>query len=424
MPRVRQGAGRAVEPVREIHRLLGLSRVQVQTELAGKRARRGPAHRRALPGVRQANGHQARALREVHRVLGLPGVQDHEARDARHRVPSAGVHGAAHRAPLAAGPRVLRLLGLPDLQVRRLAAARPGAVPEVWRPVYDRARRARPRAPAVRARGVRLRAGGRDLGRMSDPLSAFLTYLSLEKAASPHTLRSYRSDLCEFRTFVGPEKPLKQVDGRMVRAYLAHLHSRGLDASSVARKLAALRSWFRFLVRRRVLARNVAREIRGPRLGRKLVSFLPIDEAQVLVDGKAVGGAARERDVAILELLYATGLRVSELNGLDMDDVDPGRQNLRVLGQRREERIGSLRDPAARALDAYLGRRAERRGTLFTNHRAGRLSVRAIHAIVRKSAAASGIARRASPHTLRPTIAAPLPDAGAAPPGIPRPLGP
>src|SRR5438128_1008411 len=103
---------------------------------------------------------------------------------------------------------------------------------------------------------------------MSDPLSAFLTYLSLEKAASPHTLRSYRSDLCEFRTFVGPEKPLKQVDGRMVRAYLAHLHSRGLDASSVARKLAALRSWFRFLVRRRVLARNVAREIRGPRARR------------------------------------------------------------------------------------------------------------------------------------------------------------
>src|SRR5207249_3824425 len=213
---------------------------------------------------------------------------------------------------------------------------------------------------------------------MSDPLSAFLTYLSLEKAASPHTLRSYRSDLCEFRTFVGPEKPLTQVDGRMVRAYLAHLHSRGLDASSVARKLAALRSWFRFLVRRRVLARNVAREIRGPRLGRKLVSFLPIDEAQVLVDGKAVGGAARERDVAILELLYATGLRVSELTGLDMDDVDRAGQTVRVLGKGRKERIVPFGDRAARALDAYLGRRAERRGTLFANQRGGRLSARAV----------------------------------------------
>jgi len=248
---------------------------------------------------------------------------------------------------------------------------------------------------------------------MSDPLSAFLTYLSLEKAASPHTLRSYRSDLCEFRTFVGPEKPLKQVDGRMVRAYLAHLHSRGLDASSVARKLAALRSWFRFLVRRRVLARNVAREIRGPRLGRKLVSFLPIDEAQVLVDGKAVGGAARERDVAILELLYATGLRVSELTALDMDDVDRAGQTVRVLGKGRKERIVPFGDRAARALDAYLGQRAERRGTLFANQRGSRLSARAVHAIVRKSAVAAGIARRVSPHTLRHTFATHLLDAGA-----------
>jgi len=248
---------------------------------------------------------------------------------------------------------------------------------------------------------------------MSDPLSAFLTYLSLEKAASPHTLRSYRSDLCEFRAFVGPEKPLKQVDGRMVRAYLAHLHSRGLDASSVARKLAALRSWFRFLVRRRVLARNVAREIRGPRLGRKLVSFLPIDEAQVLVDGKAIGGAARERDVAILELLYATGLRVSELTALDMDDVDRAGQTVRVLGKGRKERIVPFGDRAARALDAYLAWRAERRGTLFRNQRGSRLSARAVHAIVRKSAVAAGIARRVSPHTLRHTFATHLLDAGA-----------
>src|SRR3989441_13330121 len=139
---------------------------------------------------------------------------------------------------------------------------------------------------------------------MSDPLTAFLTYLSLEKAASPHTLRSYRSDLCEFLAFVGPEKPLKQVDGRMVRAYLAHLHSRGLDASSVARKLAALRSWFRFLVRRRGAARNVDREIRGPRLGRKLVSVLPIDEAQGLVGGEAGRAGPRRAGGAVLALPY------------------------------------------------------------------------------------------------------------------------
>jgi len=248
---------------------------------------------------------------------------------------------------------------------------------------------------------------------MSDPLAAYLKYLTLEKDASPHTLRSYRSDLREFQAFVGPDTPLGEVDGRAVRAYLAHLCARGLDGASVARKLAALRSWFRFLVRRGRLARNVARDVRGPRLGRKLVSFLPIDEAQVLVEGKAVGGVARERDVAILELLYATGLRVSELVGLDGEDVDRAGQTVRVLGKGRKERIVPFGRRAARALDAYLGQRAERRGPLFTNHRGGRLSVRAIHAIVRRSAAASGIVRRVSPHTLRHTFATHLLDAGA-----------
>src|SRR5207245_5427804 len=109
---------------------------------------------------------------------------------------------------------------------------------------------------------------------------------------------------------------LRGVDARAVRAYLAHLHGRGLDAVTIARKLAALRGWFRFLVRRGVLERNVAREVRGPRLPRKLVSFLPIDEAMSLMDARALDGAGRARDTAVLELLYATGLRVSELAGL------------------------------------------------------------------------------------------------------------
>ncbi len=218
---------------------------------------------------------------------------------------------------------------------------------------------------------------------MKDPLSAFLRYLSLEKDASPHTLRSYRSDLVEFGRFVGRDTPLDAVDPRTVRAYLAHLHARRLEPASVGRKLAALRSWFRFLVRRGALRRNAAREVRGPRLPRKLVSFLPLDEATALVEGRALAGAARARDLAILELLYATGLRVSELAGLDLDAVD------------------------------RLGERGAARGPFFTNRRGGRLTPRAIHAIVRRSAAAAGITRRVSPHTLRHTFATHLLDAGA-----------
>ena len=248
---------------------------------------------------------------------------------------------------------------------------------------------------------------------MNDPLSAFLRHLSFEKDASPHTVRSYRSDLLEFKTFVGGDQTLDGVDQRTVRAYLAHLHSRGLEAASVARKLAALRSWFRFLVRRGVLAKNAAREVRSPRLPKKLVSFLPIDEATALVEAKAVGGGERARDVAVLELLYATGLRVSELVGLDLDAVDRSARTVRVLGKGRKERIVPFGGQAARALEAYLGRRAESRGPLFVNRRGGRLTVRAIHTIVRRSAAAAGITRRVSPHTLRHTFATHLLDAGA-----------
>ncbi len=248
---------------------------------------------------------------------------------------------------------------------------------------------------------------------MNDPLSAFLRYLALERDASPHTLRSYRSDLAEFGRFVGPGKGLDIVDARTVRGYLAHLHARRLEPASVGRKLAALRSWFRFLVRRGALQRNAAREVRGPRLPKKLVSFLPIDEATALVEGKALRGAARPRDLAILELLYASGLRVSELAALTLDAVDRAGRTVRVLGKGRKERIVPFGASAARALEAYLADRAATRGPLFTNHRGGRLTPRAIHAIVRRSAVAAGIARRVSPHTLRHTFATHLLDAGA-----------
>ena len=248
---------------------------------------------------------------------------------------------------------------------------------------------------------------------MNDPRSAFLRYLALERDASPHTLRSYRSDLAEFERFVGPGKALDAVDARTVRGYLAHLHARRLEPASVGRKLAALRSWFRFLVRRGALQRNAAREVRGPRVPKKLVSFLPIDEATALVEGKALRGTARPRDLAILELLYASGLRVSELAALTLDAVDRAGRTVRVLGKGRKERIVPFGASAARALEAYLAGRAATCGPLFTNHRGGRLTPRAIHAIVRRSAVAAGIARRVSPHTLRHTFATHLLDAGA-----------
>ncbi|HEX2439408.1 MAG TPA: tyrosine recombinase XerC [Methylomirabilota bacterium] len=250
---------------------------------------------------------------------------------------------------------------------------------------------------------------------MNDPLGAFLRHLAVERNASSHTLRSYRTDLTDFQRFLTERglSGLADADSRAVRAWLTTLHARGLSPVSIARKLAAVRSCGRFLVRRGVTERNAAREVRAPRTPRRLVPFLPIDEATQLVDGRALGGATRVRDLAILELLYASGLRVSELSGLDVDALDRGDRTVRVLGKGRKERIVPYGGQAERALAAWLALRGERRGPLFTNARGGRLGVRSVHTIVRRSARAAGIVRRVSPHTLRHSFATHLLDAGA-----------
>jgi integrase/recombinase XerC len=249
---------------------------------------------------------------------------------------------------------------------------------------------------------------------MKQPVTAFLRHLAVEKNASPHTLRSYRSDLADFEQHLAATSTtLVSVDVRAVRGWLAALHRRGLDPASVARKLAAVRSFYRFLVRRGGVERNPAREVRGPRLTRKLVGFLPIDDATALVGARGLAGAARARDVAILELLYATGLRVSELASLDLETVDRETRTVRVLGKGRKERMVPYGGAAAQALDAYLGARATTRGPVFVSARGARLGVRSIRTIVGRAAGAAGVTRRVTPHTLRHTFATHLLDAGA-----------
>jgi integrase/recombinase XerC len=251
---------------------------------------------------------------------------------------------------------------------------------------------------------------------MSEPLGGFLRYLRLEKQQSPHTLRSYRSDLEQFQCYLAEttgsrtaNEMLQAVDARVVRAWLMHLHGLGLEPASIARKLAALRSWLRFLVRRGDLSRNPAADVRGPRLTRKLAGFLPADESQALLDG----GPAPERDRALLELLYASGLRVSELAGLDLDDVDLAQRTVRVLGKGAKERFVPFGAPAAAALDGYLEGRGHGAGPLFLGRRGRRLGVRSIFDVVRRRARAAGITRRVTPHTLRHTFATHLLDRGA-----------
>jgi integrase/recombinase XerC len=250
---------------------------------------------------------------------------------------------------------------------------------------------------------------------MKQPVAAFLRHLEVEKQASPHTLRAYRRDLAQWIAFLAASSSdgAPAANARDVRAWLAALHARGLDAVSVARKLAAVRSFYRFLARHGVVRRNPAREVRAPRVARKLVTFLPADEAVAVIEARPVTGAARARDLAVIEMLYATGLRVSELAGLDIDDVDHDARTVRVLGKGNKERIVPYGAPAARALEAYLGRRSRGTGPVFLNPRGGRLTVRSIHTIVRRAARVAGVTRRVSPHTLRHTFATHLLDRGA-----------
>ena len=246
--------------------------------------------------------------------------------------------------------------------------------------------------------------------------AAFLRHLEVERGASSHTLRSYRVDLADFSSFVARHAPgtaVSAVDSRIVRAWVVDLHARRLAPATIGRRLAAVRSWLRFLVRRGVLRTNPARDVRSPRLPKTLPNFLPVDDAKTLVDGRAVGGAARTRDLAILELLYASGLRVSELAGLDLDDVDRSDQTLRVLGKGGKERVVPYGEAAARALESHLSQRGFDDGPLFVNPRGRRLTVRSMHTIVRRSARAAGLVRRVTPHTLRHSFATHLLDGGA-----------
>ena len=242
---------------------------------------------------------------------------------------------------------------------------------------------------------------------MDDAIGAFLEYLAVERGASAHTIRGYAGDLREFSAFLRRAGDLgpAAIDMRSVRAYLASLHQRGLAKSSIGRKLASVRSCLRFLARRGVIEQNPARLVRSPRPPRRLPSFLPKDESKQLLDRAPVPSASGRRDHALLEVLYATGIRVAECCGLDGTDVDRSHGTVRVLGKGDKERVVPVGEVALEAIDAYLAARGRPDGPLFTNTRGGRLTTRSAQRIVGRQARLSGTSRRVTPHTLRHTFA-------------------
>ena len=250
-------------------------------------------------------------------------------------------------------------------------------------------------------------------------IDRFQQYLAIERNVSPHTCAGYRRDLGEFRRFLATHggadaADLQRIDHLLLRRYLAELHQRN-QRTSIARKLSALRTFFRYLVREGALSANPAEGVATPKRNRYLPKTLSVDEATALMEHGHGSTLLALRDRAILELLYSSGLRVSELTGLNVGGLDLRDNLVRVLGKGRKERIVPVGRKAHEALSAYL----EARGAvgddqpLFTNHRGGRLTPRSVQRHLKTRLLKAGVLKDISPHALRHSFATHLLDGGA-----------
>ncbi len=253
---------------------------------------------------------------------------------------------------------------------------------------------------------------------MLQEITTFIQYLKAERNASPHTLEAYERDLQQFAFFIrkefGETFPIQKITHLHIRRYLASVHKE-LSKSSVGRKLAAIRSLFRFLLRRGVLEKNPAELVSSPKREKKLPFHLDIDEVTTLIEAPAAITPLSIRDRAILETLYSSGLRVSELTGLNIGGADLVTGTVKVLGKGGKERIVPLGSKAIKALEEYLELRTGRelQTPLFLNARGGRLTRRSVARIVDRYMIHLETMKKASPHTLRHTFATHLLEGGA-----------
>lgn len=252
-------------------------------------------------------------------------------------------------------------------------------------------------------------------------LDAYLVYLRAERNASPYTIRNYGDDVRGFLRYVQAQGvgSLVEIDRSFLRKHLAWLSRSGFMRSSIARKLTETRTFFRFLVREGYLQSNPLLLVSSPKVERRLPHFLTTQEVEALLKGPDTSTPLGQRDRAILELLYASGLRVSELVGLGLEVVKLERREMRVLGKGSKERMVLMGAPAAAILRLYLrDGRVKLLGTkegsyLFVNKDGGRLSARRVQLLVEKYTKLAGITKEVTPHVLRHSFATHLLDGGA-----------
>jgi integrase/recombinase XerC len=275
---------------------------------------------------------------------------------------------------------------------------------------------------------------------MKKEIEKFIQYLQYERNVSPQTIREYRRDVRQFANFLTPPGeqtlPIHDIDHRVIREFVSSLYDRGLTKASVARRLAALRTFFKFCIREKFARQNPARLVATPKLPKRVPRVMTAEQLNRFLDNLGANNGAQKfrrakpptarseeeakiilkRDRAVLELLYASGLRVSELVGLDLGNVDRAGQMLRVFGKGRKERVVPYGAKAQAALEAYWPVRAEILAhppshirhvpeAVFLNHLGGRLTSRMVHTVVKKYARLANVNWDLHPHSLRHAFA-------------------
>ncbi|MBA7503498.1 Tyrosine recombinase XerD [subsurface metagenome] len=256
---------------------------------------------------------------------------------------------------------------------------------------------------------------------MQEVFNKYINYLEVERNASAYTIRNYTTDLLGFFQFLRNKKisSLKEVDKHVLRDYLSHLMEQGFVKASIARKLSAIRSLYRYLLREEIISASPVATTSSPKLDKRLPSFLTTEEVEQLLEAPDLSTPQGQRDRALIELLYASGLRVSELVSLNLEQVNLNTNEIRVWGKGSKERVVLMGKPAARALRTYLSQSrpkllGKKRGNaLFLNRYGERLIERRVQRIIETYANIAGIGKRVYPHMLRHTFATHLLDGGA-----------
>lgn len=256
---------------------------------------------------------------------------------------------------------------------------------------------------------------------MEEYLDRYIRHLEVERNLSPFTIRNYSTDILGFNDFLKREeiKSLVDVDHSTIRNYLGQLMDNGTVRASISRKMSALRSFFRYLNHQGILTEDPVSRISGPKREKRLPSFLTSEEIISLLSAPDISTTQGIRDLAILELLYASGLRISEIASLNIGSVDMETRQVRVWGKGSKERMVLMGQPAALVLEKYLKYGREQllgqntTDALFLNRYGNRIAERRIQYIIKKYAEKAGIKTRVYPHMLRHTFATHMLDGGA-----------